>query len=344
MLTITHTHEAGTMIEGTTRGDGTAAILKAQRWRWGRSITSWFVPMSRDRLPKWHTINATATALRAAGFDVETDIDESTRTTAEVEAGKIERQEQRAAALDAKADRKAAAAEQAQARADAAGNALPWGGEPIKVGHHSEARHRNAIEKAHRTQGQAIAADAEAAEAARRAETATHTTGARYSVETVANRIRKIEADTRRTQRHIIGRREWIKNDAGDHELSAEPIGATGAYLDRLTAQLEDQRDQLAYWQQIRADQIAEGKATNFSRETINKGDYVRIRYGWAEVVRVNAKSVSVRTEYSWTDLVNYEAIKAVKTAEEMAALVNEHQASGREIPRELRNLVTQQA
>lgn len=341
MLTITHTHEAGTLIEGTTRGDGTAEILKAQRWRWGRSISAWFVPMSRDRMPKWHTIKATAAALRAEGFEVETEIDETARTTAEVEAGKIERQEQRAAALDAKADRKAAVADQAQARANAAGDALPWGGEPIKIGHHSESRHRNAIEKAHRTQGQAIAADAEAAEAARRAETATHTTGARYSVETVANRIKKLEADARRTQRHITGTRQWIKNDAGEHVLSTEPIGASGAYLDRLTATLEDQRDQLAYWQQVRADQITEGKATNYSRETIKKGDYVRIRYGWVEVARVNAKSVSVRTEYSWTDRVDYEAIKAVKTAEEMAALVAEHQAKGGEIPRELRNLVS---
>lgn len=342
MLTITHTHEAGTMVEGTTRGDGTAEILKAQRWRWGRSIATWFVPMSRDRLPKWHTINATAAALRAAGFEVETEIDESTRTTAEVEAGKVDRQEQRAAALEAKADRKAGAAEQAQTRADAAGAALPWGGEPIKIGHHSENRHRNAIEKAHRTQGQAIAADAEAAEAARRAETATHTTGARYSVETVANRIKKLEADTRRTQRHITGSRQWIKNDAGEYELSAEPIGATGAYLGRLSATLEEQRDQLAYWQQIRADQITEGKATNYNRDTIKKGDYVRIRYGWTEVARVNAKSVSVRTQYSWTDRVDYEAIRAVRTAEEMAALVNEHQTNGGEIPRELRNLITQ--
>ena len=32
MLSITHTHEAGTIIEGTAKGDGSAAILKANRW------------------------------------------------------------------------------------------------------------------------------------------------------------------------------------------------------------------------------------------------------------------------------------------------------------------------
>ena len=37
-LTIPHTHESGTLIDGTTRGDGTADALKATGWRWGRSI------------------------------------------------------------------------------------------------------------------------------------------------------------------------------------------------------------------------------------------------------------------------------------------------------------------
>ncbi|TQO19658.1 uncharacterized protein DUF3560 [Rhodoglobus vestalii] len=320
MLIITHSHETGTMIEGTVRGDGTAEILKAQRWRWGRSIAAWFVPQSRDRLPKWPTINATAAALRAAGFEVATKIDEATRSTAEVEAGKIERQEQRAGALDSKADRKATVADQAQARADRAHDSLPEGGEPIKVGHHSENRHRNAIEKAHNTQGRAIEAGNDATEAARRAETAQHTTGARYSVQTVANRIKKLEADTRRTQRHITGKRDWITNDAGQSEFSAEPIAATGAYLDRLTILLAEQQDQLTYWLQVRADQIAGGTATNYTRETISKGDFVRHRFGWAEVARVNAKSVSIRTEYSWTDTLEYEAIKEVKTAAEMGS------------------------
>ena len=76
MLTITHTPEAGTLIEGTSRGDGTAEILKANGWRWGRSIGAWYVPQSRDRLPKWWTINRAATALRDAGHEVTIEADE----------------------------------------------------------------------------------------------------------------------------------------------------------------------------------------------------------------------------------------------------------------------------
>lgn len=109
MLSITHTHEAGTIIEGTAKGDGSAAILKANRWRWGRSIGAWYVPNSRDRLPQHHIITRTAAALEAAGFELAPlEIDLTTRSTAEVGVGKIARQADRVAALDAKADRKAA--------------------------------------------------------------------------------------------------------------------------------------------------------------------------------------------------------------------------------------------
>jgi hypothetical protein len=45
----------------------------------------------------------------------------------------------------------------------------------------------------------------------------------------------------------------------------------------------------------------------------------VRYRFGWAEVVRANAKTVSVKTEYTWTDKIDYEALTDHKTAAEYA-------------------------
>lgn len=164
-LTITHTHAEGTLIDGTSRGDGSAEILKAQRWRWSRNLGSWYIPQSRDRRAKLPQINATATALRAAGFTVELDIDDTYRPTACVEADKIARQAARVDALDAKADRKAGTAEAAWAADQAAHDALPEGGEPIKVGHHSETRHRRAVEKSWNALSKAVAAEREAATA-----------------------------------------------------------------------------------------------------------------------------------------------------------------------------------
>ena len=48
MLTITHTAAEGTLIEGTSRADGTNHILKACGWRWSRNLGAWYVPASRD--------------------------------------------------------------------------------------------------------------------------------------------------------------------------------------------------------------------------------------------------------------------------------------------------------
>jgi len=311
MLTITHTHEAGTIIEGTAKGDGTAPILKRQGWRWGRSITAWYVPQSRDRLPKDYIITRTAAALEEAGFVVELEIDRTTRSTTEVEAGKADRQADRVAALEAKAARKSDAADQAWARADAAGNPLPPGGEPIKIGHHSEQRHRNALEKAHTAMGRAVAADAEAAEAERRAEAATHTTGARYNPVTVANRIEKLAASIRRIEREIASP---VYDDTRGYVPASAELQARRA--ERAAPRLGELRDQLAYWEQVRTDQIDSGRATNYGPHNVKKGDHVRIRGNWWKVARANAKTVSVETGYSWTDRSPWAEVQAHRAAD----------------------------
>jgi hypothetical protein len=312
MLIITHTHEAGTIIEGTSKGDGTAEILKTNRWRWGRSIGAWFVPMSRDHRPNYPRIRATAAALEEAGFTVTQEIDDTVRSTAEVEAAKVARQEDRVSALDAKADRKAANADSLWDRHMQDVNRLPEGGEPIKIGHHSENRHRNAIDKAHNSARRGIDAQHEAEAIAARATAAAHTTAARYSVQTVANRIEKISADIRRFERQILA-------DYYDDTTGYRP--ATDAMKEartkRLQPHIDEARDQLHYWEGIRSDQIANGKATNFGPDTIKKGDAVKIRGHWRRVVRVNGKTVSVETGYSWTDRVEYAAIQDRRSADE---------------------------
>lgn len=297
MLTITHTHKAGTLIEGTSRGDGTAEVLKANGWRWGRSIGAWFVPQSRDRLPKGYVITRTSAALEAAGFEVAQQIDTTTRSAAEVEAGKIARQAERVDALDAKADRAAETAEAQWAKHERDVAALPQGGEPIKVGHHSESRHRNAINRAHNSVRRALDTQSEAEEVARRAEAAAHTTTSRYSPVTVANRIEKLGADIRREERAITAH---VYDDAAGFRRATDEEKAKRA--ERRAPRLEELRDQLAYWEQVRAEQIATGTATNYSPATVKKGDAVKIRGHWRKVARANAKTVSVETGYSWTD------------------------------------------
>jgi len=305
MLTITHTHEEGTLIDGTSRGDGTAEILRATGWRWGRSIGTWYLPHSRDRLPNPWKIQRTVAVLRAAGFTVDAEVSLDIRPTAEVEAAKIERQADRVDALDAKAERKAAAEVAADERAAAAFRRLPEGGEPIKVGHHSEGRHRNAIAKAHAALGRSVEAGRDAERARGRADAARITTDARYSPVTVANRIEKLGAELRKLERRLT-------EDVYDSERGYRPATADeqARRAERLAPYLEEKRDQIAYWEGVRAEQIATGRATGYDRTNVQKGDHVKIRGSWRRVVRVNPKTVSVETGYTWTDTAPYAEIQ----------------------------------
>lgn len=304
LLTITHTHEAGTLIEGTSRGDGTAEVLKANGWRWGRSISSWYVPHSRDRLPKRYVVDATKRALEAAGFSVETDLDESLRSAADVEAGKAARQDDRVAALEAKAARKQQKAVDADARASRDLQQLPPMGEPIKIGHHSEARHRAAFARVDSSMRRSIAASDEAAAAEYKAQAAAHTTTGRYAPTTVANRIKKLEADLRRLERSFVA-------DVRDPDLGYRPATAEEIATRRTThaARAAELADQIAYWKQVREEQIASGAAPGFGPETIVKGDQVKISGSWWEVARVNPKTVSVIAPGGFSHRADYAAI-----------------------------------
>lgn len=285
MLTITHTPAEGTLIEGTAKGDGSNIALKANRWRWSRNLGCWYIPSSRDRAPKTFQINQTTRDLREAGFEVTVEIDNSIRPAAEVEEAIQARAAERAQALAEKADRRAERAEQAHARADQAHRVLPEGGEPIKVGHHSEARHRNAIDRAHSTLGKAVAADEEASRVAGRAQAASQATDRRRSPVTVANRIEKLESELRSIQRRIDG-----------VPTMGHPVAtpATGARLEHLEHQKAGVVDHIDYWKQVRAEQVASGKASNYGPEDISAGDQIKVGGMWWTVARANKKTCTL--------------------------------------------------
>ena len=48
---------------------------------------------------------------------------------------------------------------------------------------------------------------------------------------------------------------------------------------------------------------------------SLKPGDKIRTRHGWHRVVRVSAKSVSVKTGYSWTDRVPFDKIIETRSA-----------------------------
>ena len=59
----------------------------------------------------------------------------------------------------------------------------------------------------------------------------------------------------------------------------------------------------------------AAGTIRVYSRETVAVGDAVKAHGRWHRVARVNAKSVSVETGYSWTDTVPYHTITGHRAA-----------------------------
>lgn len=312
-LTITHTHADGTLLDGTSRGDGSNVVLKEVRgWRWSRNLGSWYVPRSRDVRANTPLINRTKEALEAAGFDVDVSIDDEFRSTAVVEDALAERQEQRVDALYAKADRKAADAVAADEAHERAHKALPPFGEPIKVGHHSERRHRKSLDRAWNALGKSVEANRDADEAARRAESAATTTQTRYNPGVIQRRLKKLTADLGRAQRAHDGETRTLYVINGVRHV--EKIdAATGAYRDRLAQQIEHLNEQIEHWTQVLADAAASG-ANIWSKDTIRIGDRIAYWGGWEVVSKVNAKSIRVEGFHYGT--LPYDKIKSVRDAD----------------------------
>lgn len=312
-ITITHSHAEGTLIEGTAKGDGTNEILKANRWRYSRAV-GWYIPRSRDRQPNARTINATAAALREAGHEVTTQIDNTPRDAATVEAERLAHEEARAERTADRATNAAARAEAAQARFDRDRAALPWGGQPILVGHHSERPHRNAIARADRSLGAAVQADREAEAAAETAERAAEATAKRYEPKAVAIKIDNLSKELHKIRRRITG----SSHNFGGGYVEVTPP-AHGAHLDYLRTEETRLEGELKLWQDVRAEQLASGQAQDYSRDTIAKGGRVQLcgRW-WHKVKRVNPKTVTLIVETrpdgtEWTLTYRYAEITGYK-------------------------------
>lgn len=310
-ITIRHTHEDGTLVYGTSKGDGTAEILKANRFRWFPSLKLWGIAQSRDHLAKRGNIGFAAEALRKAGFEVAVEIDDTPRTVTQVKADRADRLEDRQVALEERAERNSGEADARFKRSHDI--AYARNGQPRLAGHHS-VRAWDADQKRIESNDRLGAQAYFKAEHYQQAAAVVGREDARRErPDVIMRRIEKNEADLRGTERDIAG--EVPANDwRGAYDPDRKP--ATGAWLEQLEArktfidrQLEADRAALADWK-------ARGW-TQYSKDTVHKGDIINPgSRGWggnAEVVRVSAKSVSVKTQYSWTDRIGYDLIRSVR-------------------------------
>jgi len=307
-ITITHTSGDGTLLDGTTRGDGTNTVLKTQGWRWGRGLGKWYVPQSRDAAPKLQIIEATVKALTEAQCTVHVQLDDMARTTAEVETDIAARATLRATRLQAKAERKVHEAHIAELALQSAQRRLPAAGEPIKTGHHSESRHLRAIDKATTAWQHSVEADHIAQEATEKAESAKHATGARNSPETTAHRLEKLTAQMRKIKRELDG---YTANPATPYAHPVPPLA--GEAKIRAYQQLSDLSEKIRYWERIQQEHVATGRIGNYNQGTISPGDHVLIGARWHQVLRANSKTVTVQATGS-ANKAPYSSIKDHRT------------------------------
>jgi hypothetical protein len=301
-ITITHSFAEGTLIEGMVRGDGTYDIVTANGFRWFRTLDTCGVAQSRDHMAKQWIVNAAATALRAAGHDVEIEIDNDPRPMAEREADRAERMEDRADRMDNRAQRRAAESDAARATADHLAEAMQ--GEPIKIGHHSEGRHRRDLDRVHTLTHKAIDLGKEAQHAAHLAQSAATHMQHREDPMMVARRLERLAADRGRTQRALDGHTRNFRNGRGEIYTTDVTPPATGEHRERLVLIAADEDEQIAYWRAVLEQAQADGRYNPIDVAAIKTGDAVKARGRWERVAKVNKTTITVVTAPGWNNKV----------------------------------------
>ncbi|MDL2342538.1 DUF3560 domain-containing protein [Deinococcus sp. MIMF12] len=183
------------------------------------------------------------------------------------------------------AGRAAAAEGRSDERARAAMQGLPPMGEPIKVGHHSEGRHRRAIERSDQNMRRAVEEGRKAEYWRGRAAGAERRARQKSDPGVIRRRIEKLEAERRVIQRSLA-------------DLEARPpTPETQASWDRSVTHWRRWAEHLDLRLEFERARLASLNPEPFAPVTAyKKGDVVDTkRYGRCEVVRVGPKNVKVR-------------------------------------------------
>lgn len=299
-LTITHAPGDGTLLVGDPRPHHD--LIKARGLRWSRNLGSWYVPRSRDTRPDTTLIEGLAADLRGAGFDVDVEVEDGRRSTAEVEADRAARAEDRVERLGERAERLDQQATDRNATAQRMGDAIPFG-QPTMPDHYSYGRDVRYRERMRANYEKGFQLAKEARNTARRADGAAATQRHREDGATTLRRIDKLEAE----QRALL--RRWDEEVDNDHLRACHPeladhllspirdMDVRRCWFDRMADELESLDDQLAYWRGHIAALTESGEFRIWGPADFVKGDRVAsCRNGKPDctVKRVNAKTLTV--------------------------------------------------
>lgn len=316
MITVRHTHQDGTLIEGTSKGDGVLEIAKRHGFRYFPSIGMIGIRGSRDHMARRYQIDGLAAALRAAGYEVQVEIDDTHRPRADVLADQAARLDDRYEALDRKAARRAAEADAHEQAASRLSERFVFG-QPTLVGHHSQPGAERDRRRMQDHDAKAAECDRKARETARRAEAVGSAADYSATPQVTARRIKTAEAELRKIQRDLDGYTRRFLNNAGEVMYVDPHAPATGEWRERLLVREAQLDDQLAY-DRVQLEQAkADGRYVEFGPHNVHVGDAVSRGSGWHKVVKVNKKTVSVDTGYTWTDKIPFTDIRKVHPAGE---------------------------
>lgn len=283
-IVIRHTHEHGTTVEGSSRGDGVWDALRPLGWTYRRN-PGIFIRGSRYKSADRWKINRAADAVRALGLSCAVAIEE-TLSFAEREAARVDAAEERAERFTDRSGRAAASSQSARDASDRIGERF-WMGQPILVGHHSEGRARRDQERMHNAMRKSIAEGERAGYWASRAAAADAYERYRKNPGRTLRRIEKLDAE----RRGVLRERDGVDDKGRRADVwRRQP---SEARRQELTRRLAEYDEELTYW----AETIKEAERRGFKvwgRADFVKGDFVQWRGSWYEVTRANAKTATV--------------------------------------------------
>jgi hypothetical protein len=280
-LFLTHTPADGSLLAGTSHGDGSAAVLKRLGWRWSRQMQCWYIPNSRDRHPQQNLITTTVERLEVLGLAVAFEVTQGLRSADQVESDRNARSTARAEHLQARAEGFRASAESAAQQAAATAQRMTTP-QPILVCHHSERAMRRHYATVNRRSQAALEAEAAAGTAA---DARQHRSDPAY----VGRQILNLEADIRGILRQLEGSSRKLSNGT----IESIPA-ATGQLKVECEAQLEQLGDFLRYWKNRQEELRETSGIPAVSRASVSAGDVVLYDGAWYTVLRANEKTVTV--------------------------------------------------
>src|SRR5690606_16383204 len=252
--------------------------------------------------------------LRAAGYEVEVEIDDTPRDRAQVLADKADRLEDRRYGLQAKASRHAGEAAAAHDRVNELSERFA-GGQPILVGHHSERGARRDQQRMDAAIRKSISENKAAQNTAQRANAVGNQLRRSARPDVTARRIKTAEAELRKIQKNLDGHtRRHLDHQGRPYSIEKhEP--ATGDYREQLLARETRLENQRAYDRAQLAAAVQAGEYVECDKGNVHVGDLVTY---WSPgrsrpVLKVNRVTVSGESGYSWPDKVKFTDILAVE-------------------------------